>query len=288
MARLLESQWPEIRRSAGNEDEFHRTTALATAVGCLEVGLAALGISRQGRTGVQERLRRARFADFKGAPDATHLKRAIEARNQAVHNHTVGDINECRKHVGTLYKAWCALRRAFVTKSNAALLAKGILKTEAVIDVFLFGSLVAPYRGRDPKDIDLLLFDNGEYSSWMSQYTGFGPEVLLEEGFLTTPATQAAIRCGWFDYIFVDGTRFGTDRKYTLSLAQSQPDPLFFVNISASLRAFEPSTSRWTETRPQIFERLAALRRQLEIENIVPSTATEGRSARGKPRRLTT
>lgn len=288
MARLLESQWPDIRRSARHEDEFHRTTALATAVGCLEVGLAALGISRQGREGVQERLRRARFADFKGAPDGTHLKRAIEARNRAVHNHTVDDINECREHLGTLYKAWCALRQAFVTKSNAAVLATAILETDAVSDVFLFGSLAVPYRARDPKDIDLLLFDDGEYSSWMSQYPGFGAEALLEEGFLTTPATQAAIRCGWLDYIFVDGTRFGTDRKYTLSLAQSQPDPLFFVNISASLRAFDRSTSRWAETRPQIFERLAALRRQLEIENIVPSADAKRRRARRKPRRLTT
>ena len=165
MARLLESRWPEIRRSAGSEDEFHRTSALATAVGCLEVGLAALGIQREGREGLQVRLRRARFADFKGAPDAAPLKHAIEARNRAVHNHTVADINDCKEHVGTLYKAWCALRRAFVTKSNAEALAKAILETEAVSDVFLFGSLVAPYRGRDPKDIDLLLFDDGEYSS---------------------------------------------------------------------------------------------------------------------------
>ncbi len=278
MARLLESRWPEIRRSAGNEDEFHRTTALATAVGCLEVGLAALDIQRQGREGVQERLRRAGFADFKGAPDAARLKHAIEARNRAVHNHTVADINECKEHLGTLYKAWCALRQAFVTKSNAAVLAKAILETEAVSDVFLFGSLVAPYRGRDPKDIDLLLFDDGEYSSWMSQY------LEPEEGFLTTPAAQAAVRCGWLDYVFVDGTRFGSDRKYTLSLAQNQPDPLFFVNISASLCAFDRSTSRWTDTRPQMFSRLAALRTQLEIENIVPA---EPGTARRRPRRLT-
>jgi hypothetical protein len=286
MARQLEGQWPEIKRSAGNEDEFHRTTALATAVGCLEVGLAALGIQRQGREGVQERLRRARFADFKGAPDATHLKDAIEARNRSVHDHTVADINECREHIGTLYKAWCALRRAFVTKSNAAALAKAILETGLVSDVFLFGSLVVPYRGRDPKDIDLLLFDDGEYSSRIILYDG--PEAVLEEGFLTTPATQAAIRCGWLDYIFVDGTRFGTDRKYTLSLAQSQPDPLFFVNISASLRAFERRTSQWTDTRPQMFSRLAALRTQLEIENIVPSADARERSARQRTRRLTT
>ncbi|WP_337288986.1 hypothetical protein [Candidatus Methylomirabilis sp.] len=287
MARLLESRWPEIKRSARDEDEFHRTTALATAVGCVEVGLAALGISRQGREGLQERLRRANFTDFKGAPDGTHLKNAIEARNRAVHNHTIGDISECRKHVGTLYKAWCALRKVFVTKSNAAKLADAILRTEAVSQVFLFGSLAVPHGVQDPKDIDLLFFDDGEYSWWMSQYPGLGPEALLEEGFITTPPIQAATRCGWLDYIFVDGTRFGIDRKYTLSLAQSQLDPLFFVNISASLRAFNPLTLRWTKTRPQIFERLAAIRRQLEIENIVPSAPTEGRSARWKPRHLT-
>lgn len=287
MMRPLEGQWREIKRSAGDDDEFRRTTALATAVGCLEVALAALGISRQGREGVQERLRRARFADFKGAPDGTHLKNAIEARNRAVHNHTVADIAECRQPLGTLHKAWGALRQVFVTKKNAAVLAEAILETGAVSDVFLFGSLAVPYRGRDPKDIDLLLFDDGEYSSWMSQY-GLGPETVLEEGFLTSPATQAAVRCGWLDYIFVDGTRFGTDRKYTLSLAQSQPDPLFFVNISTSLCAFDRKTSRWTETRPQMFARLAALRQQLEIENIVPSSDTRARAARRTTRRLTT
>lgn len=284
MLRPLEAKWGEIKRSANDGDEFRRTAALAAGVGFLEVGLAALGIARQGREGLQERLRRVRFGEFRGAPEGIHLKTAIEARNHAVHDHAVAPASECRQHLATLHRAWGVLRQRFVTKRNAAMLAQAILETGAVSDVFLFGSLAIPYRGCEPHDIDLLLFDNGEYSSWMGQYD-LGPEAHLEEGVLASPAMQAAVRCGWLDYIFVDGTRFGTNREYTLSLAQNQPDPLFFVNISTSLRAFDQETARWMERPPQVFARLAAIRRQLEVENIVPAPGTRRRTSSRPPRR---
>jgi len=285
MARQFERQWPEIRRFSRSQDEFHRTTALAMAVGCLEKGLAALGFQRQEGEGIQKRLRRARFTDFKGAPEPNRLKSAIGARNHAVHEHTVGAVDDCNKHIGILYRAWCALRKAFVTRENAALLAKAILQEEGISDVFLFGSLATPKRGRDPRDIDLLLFDSGDYSYWLNQY---GPENVWEDGFLETQAEQAAIRCGWLDYTVVDGRQFGKDPTYTLSLAQSQPDPLFFVNISASLRTFDPSSSKkWSDKRPQVFARLAALRKQLEIESIVASAGLHRGRARRRRRRPT-
>jgi len=289
MPKHLESRWPEIKRWSMSDDELHRTASLATAVGCLEQALTAVGIEAKrhgGRSeGLQKRLSRSAFSStYKKAPDAGRLRAAIEARNSAVHQHVVPDPVACQNHVLTLHKAWCASRRTFVTKESAAALAKAILASEAVSTVFLYGSLA--HGSRDPKDIDLLLFDDGEYSSWQSHY--FGAEWILQQEFLATPANQAAIRCGWLDYIVVDGTRFGSDRLYTLNLAQRN-DPLFYINAAVHLQQFEPKSMKWTQERPQIFERLAGIRKQLEIENIVSSedAPRHPRAHRQGARRLT-
>src|SRR5262249_27739053 len=266
MTMTLRRRWREISQYARQEDEFSRTNALAMAVGCIERGLDALGIHRLGRQGVQARIQNSRVFDSKHAPDPNALRQSIQARNAAVHNHVVGDADECTKHISTLRQAWRTMQAMYVTKTNAADLARELVKIEGVSHVFLFGSLAVSGK-RNPQDIDLLLFDDGEYSSLMSKYIG---REAGEESFLATTEAQAASRCGWLDYLFVDGTRFGTDAEYTLGLAQHQHDPLFFVNIAGSLREFDPVSSRWLDKRPQVFSRLAALREQLAIENIVP------------------
>jgi hypothetical protein len=277
MTITLRRWWGEIVRFAEQEDEFSRTNALATAVSCIERALDALGFQRQGREGVQARIKRGQVLQLKNAPDENALGGAIRARNEAVHEHVVCDPTTCARHIGTLRKAWWAMQAAYVTKTNAADLARELLKIEGVSHVFLFGSLVIPGK-RNPQDIDLLLFDDGEYSSLMSKYIG---RETGEESFLATTEAQAAFRCGWLDYLFIDGTRFGTDAEYTLALTQRQLDPLFFVNIAGSLREFDPVSSRWLDKRPQAFSRLAALREQLAIENIVPRSQGAG----SKPQR---
>jgi hypothetical protein len=93
--------------------------------------------------------------------------------------------------------------------------------------------------------------------------------VLEDELFGSSSDRRAAAECGWLDYVFVDGTRFGEDRGYTLSLCQSQRDPLFMINISDGLLKYDRVSAAWIDQRPQVFQRLANLRRLLETENIV-------------------
>ncbi len=48
----LRNRWNDIFRLSKSKDEFERTTALATAVGALEVALTALGVPRDPRQDV--------------------------------------------------------------------------------------------------------------------------------------------------------------------------------------------------------------------------------------------
>jgi hypothetical protein len=164
------------------------------------------------------------------------------------------------------------VRRSYVTREKAATLADLILESDAVTDVFLFGSLSQrKKKGRDPNDIDLLLFDRGEVSSFGSRYwrARVNPELLFESEFLDAPEHRAALPCGWLDSVAIDGTRFGRDADYTLSLCGSQRYRLFFLNIADALLKYD-GHGRWVNRKPQVFERLVNLRRQLVTENIVP------------------
>jgi hypothetical protein len=267
MKRLTE-RWLDVRSAAKSSDPFDRTFALSTAVTCLEVALAALGVERRDREGVQSRIRR--WADQNGKPEfcGDEYRAAFEARNAAIHEqHVVAEPEKCKKHVAALFDVWSAMRRVYVTRDNAATLAEGILDAHVVTDIFLFGSLAR--RAKEPKDVDLLLFDEGDVSAL--NWRGYSSaDILVESEFFDTSSGQrAALECGWLDYVFVDGTRFGEDPSYTVSLCQSHRDPLFMINIADSLLWFDRQSRTWVNRRPQVFERLGNLRRLLETENVV-------------------
>ena len=262
----LESRWSAIREASGSSDPFDRTSALALAVKLIETALTAVGVERFGREGVQARL--ARWEPISRLALDIPLRRAFEARNLAIHGvNFPGDASE---HVVALHDLWCAIRRSYVTKEKAASVAEDVLQSGIVREVFLFGSLSRrKRRDSEPGDIDLLLFDTGEVSSFAASYWRIArnPE-LLESEFLDADDRRAASLCGWLDLVVIDGTRFGTDSAYTLSLCGNQADGLFFLNIADALLKYERG-GHWIADRPQVFERLANLRRQLVTENIV-------------------
>jgi predicted nucleotidyltransferase len=265
----LRNRWSDIFRLSKSKDEFERTTALATAVGALEVALTALGVPRDPRQGFQRRLDESQLLSrLKSAPATPDLRPAIAARNNAIHAHKVPDPKRCRAYIQTLHDVWSALRGLYVTRDRAADFAKRLLGMDIISDVFLFGSLARGHR--TPKDIDLLLYDDGELSS-VSRGYGWIAESVLDEFFRDDAAVEAAVRLGWLDCVVIDGTRFGDDKKYTLAVAKQQTDPLFFVNISDALLRYDTRRTAWIKKSPRIFQRLATIRAQLATENVIRS-----------------
>jgi predicted nucleotidyltransferase len=256
-------------RFAHGLDELERTTALATSVASLEVALTALGIPKVSKQGFLNRFETSSLISrVKDAPTIAEIKAAVEARNRAVHGQPVPDPKQCVAHAKALFKTWCGLRRLYVTRETAGRLAMEFLASGAVTHVFLFGSLAV--RGRkDPKDIDLLLYDDGELSSISRRYRGTVENWFLDEIFSDHSAVEAALRLGWLDYLVIHGKRFGHDKQYTQSVVRQQADSLFFVNIADAILKYDISKRKWTVDRPKIFLRLASIKEQLAIENIV-------------------
>jgi hypothetical protein len=154
--KKLNERWSDIRSAARSPDPFDRTFALSAAVTCVEVGLSAVGVERHHKKeGVQSRLRRWEEQNSKSEFADKKYRDAFEARNIAIHTHVAPEPKVCQEHVSALSDVWCALRRAYVTKENAAILAEAILDASVATEVFLFGSLAR--RRTEPKDIDLLL-----------------------------------------------------------------------------------------------------------------------------------
>lgn len=193
----LNQRWADIRKLSRSNDEFDRTSALAHSVACLEIGLAALGVLPERGRGVQSRLANAsRRLGLRDLPTSSETKGAFAARNSAVHEHRVPSREACQKHITTFQKIWHSLRYQFVNREHATRLAESILETTGISHVFLFGSLALRSRGYS-HDIDLLLFDDGEFSAFGAGYGGF--ELAMLEEHLGDLVNQYAVRCGWLD-----------------------------------------------------------------------------------------
>lgn len=212
-------------------------------------------------------------------PSLTDLQAAADARNIAVHPpRTVPGPRECVAHALVFFRAWCALQRTFVTTQKAAELASDFRSLGFVYEVFLFGSLA---RGADhPRDIDLLILDDGELSFQFYDYGERTVESLLESANLSTPVNRAAERCAWIDVIAVDRESFTNDKGYRRALAKRQKDPLFFVNIADGMLSFDQRDGTWNSKRPPVFELLATLRRELEEIGVVEPPHRMLRTAR--------
>ena len=269
--------WTRVQANAESSDKFDRVSSLASAAGSVEEALTASGVTPAGRQGLMWRAQQV-APPSPLWPSKQELEAAAGARNLAVHTLETPNPKECTAHIKILYRAWCALQNTFVTYQKAAELAAQLASRPFVHDVLLFGSLA---RGASfPRDIDLLILDNGELSFEFFDYGAPRVEALLEAADLSSEADRAANRCGWIDLIAIERNSFLTDKRYRLALSNKR-DPLFFVNIAEDIRVFDPLTSTWNGTRPEIFERLALLRKDLLEAGIVAS----GFSGRARHRR---
>jgi predicted nucleotidyltransferase len=267
-----EDRWNEFKQRAGAENEFDRTSALLHAVTYVELALKAVGVGKKNEP-VKVRIKKLySLQSVKGLPMQEKLEQVIDIRNIVAHEHKVPSPQVVKECVSILHKAWHCMRRNFVSRNNAAKLAKTILDSSYISNVFLFGSLTRTSRCRDPRDIDLLLFDAGQFSFYKFGYGDIPPivtDLLISKTALGSEANMAAIKCRWIQLIFVDGNRFGVDKQYTLDWAKNHHDPIFCLNLSDGLQKFDPTSEKWVKDVPQVFERLARLRLQLETENIL-------------------
>lgn len=262
----LEAKWKEITSRARLDNEFDRTVALVTAVGSLEVGLTAVGIARNNREGVAARLNRLTSqTSLPGIPSEQKIKAALTARNLATHTHDVPSKEDTIEYIGVLYKVWRCLRRYFVTKDNAIKISRELYRNTWVSSVYLFGSLS---RGAsDPNDIDILVFDTGDYSYYTFDYEW--SELLGEEVVFDSNSFNSAIKCGWLQLVFLDAAQFGVDSTYTLSIVNQQKDPLFFLNLADGLKKYDPDHGVWLEDTPPVFEGFLDIREQLEAKHLL-------------------
>lgn len=264
----LDDFWTQVRANAESLDNFDRVSSLASAAGRVEEALTASGVTRAGRPGL---MKRAQLVAPPSPlwPSKQELEAAASARNLAVHTREIPSPKECTVHIQVFYRAWCALQEAYVTYEKATELAASLASRPFVHDVFLFGSLA---RGaRSPRDIDLLILDNGELSFEFFDYGKRRVGSLLEAAGLSSEVDRAATRCGWIDLIAIEKNSFLTDTRYRLALARNQKDAIFFVNIAEDIRVFDPRCTAWNNSRPEIFERLALLRKDLLEAGIVAS-----------------
>jgi predicted nucleotidyltransferase len=255
-------RWRLFERNARSPNDFKRMTALLGAFGSLELALSASGVRSP-----HSKETRERAAD--GAqdwPDPDHVEAAARARHAAVHSLKMPDTHVCLAHLTVVFQAWLSLRNRFVTKQNAALLARQLLQHRSSKHVLLFGSLA---RDHEPRDVDLLVLDDGDLSAHWISYRAAQAQSVLEAFSIGSREVRAAERSGWLSTVFVNEELFGIHGGYTLHLMTSQPDPLFFLNLSDGLLGFDPESNAWSSQVPEVFTRLAELRTRLEAATVV-------------------
>lgn len=215
------------------------------------------------------------------------LRGSIDARNKGIHSDEDIDEGRCEWFTEVIRIACDILRARFVTRENAAALAKRFLNARTAkrpkypdgqpvfSEVYLYGSLSR--TSKQPKDIDLLLVDVlGRIAPMELGYSSDTGEkekeilktldILAGESAdkFSTSQNLKAIDSGWLNLTVVD-SKFGKDIETTFDTAAVQSDPLFFLNVATDILRFEVSQQRWTKELGSIpiFEELARMRTHL-------------------------
>ena len=256
--------WAEVFLKAESNNKYERISAYSLAVGFLDLALQAVGAdTRHGALVEHLKSYMEKHPGFRYDPDS--VRAAVQARNDAVHRHRIGDPGECLEQVSLLHLVWDNVRKRFVTREKAKALAATLLGSLHVHQVMLFGSLTRTEKPSGLEDIDLLVFDDGEISALSTGYGRWNAEAVLDNvPELKTSDNQAAIRSGWLDFVALDKALFETDENYRLTVAARQSDPLFFLNLAQNLQEYDPTNSNWVTSRSKVFMELADIRRQLE------------------------
>lgn len=255
--------WTHLYELAQANERELRQISLIRAYSWVEHALGAVGL-RRGRDPVSKLLYQAYEREyFSVGLRIEAVRKAIQTRHLAAHMDTVPKLEDCLEAVKVLCDVWECLRNHYVTISNAATIAQKIFSKEGILSVSIFGSLA---RGEsEPKDIDLLVLDDGRYSDNVDPLD----HQYLDTAKLTRTALKLldllhfpfphVINCRWFDIIILNGTLFGKDLEYTRSIAKYQPDPYFFLNIAQDIRDYDLHANCFIDTNIFVF---------LELRNV--------------------
>jgi hypothetical protein len=145
----------------------------------------------------------------------SRIRAAIRIRRDATHKDSVPSPDHCAEGVDTFSHIWHALSRHFVNLESAVSLGEAILARNRVEAVCLYGSLA---RGSDdPNDIDLLVLDDGTYTS----DTTLG--MYADDGFRPVETTAEALAALNLDSPKNWQSQFA--RAFAASLASAKPPP---------------------------------------------------------------
>lgn len=262
--------WRHLVAGASSDDKEKRMVSLIRAYAWVEHALDAAQASGPRKPIARRVLRTFNDSTLSGGLSKETVRNAIGIRHSATHEDAVPSSSACVKAVETFRDIWHALSRHFVNIGTAVSIGTNIHRQHGILSVCLYGSLAR--EASEPNDIDLLVLDNGVYSSEL----GFDK---YEEGtFNSVKATKDAMlllgilskklvccaECRWLDIIVMNGHLFGYDFEYTTDIRKAQPDPWFFVNISRDLREFDPTARSFMHTSRFPFEQLRRSRADLE------------------------
>jgi predicted nucleotidyltransferase len=149
------------------------------------------------------------------------------------------------------------------------------MAVDGVLNVFLFGSLAR--KVRYPGDIDILIFDDGRYSSDIEE----NEDLLYEDTMRLTlecikllnlreATLKAAAKCRWVDMLLINGDRLQSDSGYRSRISGRQIDSNFFLNISNDLEEYSTTSNSFVETNVPLFRKLKRIAESLDALGFPP------------------
>lgn len=256
--------WQHLFDAASASSREMRQLSLIRGYAWVEHALDAADAPGPPRPIANRVLRTLSMGGLGAGLDERKVRAAISARHRASHQDKVPEVSECSDAVKTFRDIWHALSRQFVNMRTAIELGSDLLKRDNVETVCLYGSLARAQP--EPNDIDLLVLDNGAYSSLTSP--GKYSEGTFDAVRMTTealhlldcerPKLLRCVECKWLDILLIDGVRFGSDLEYTTGIRLLQPDPWFFLNLSRDIKELDPVRGVFMELKRPPF---AGLRR---------------------------
>lgn len=257
-----ERGWPYLLHCASESDRDLRKISLVRGYAWVEHALEASGLSKQGGGSVAKRLLAAqRTGNLGPSLREAEIREAISLRHRAAHEDTIPAQSDCEKAIRTLAGVWIYLREAFVVLAKACDVATRFLTIHGILEVCLYGSLSR--RATAPRDIDLLVFDDGSYSDEIAGGTlaayidrAAMTRRVLEALSLRESVLDQAAKCRWMDIMLLNKKRFMDEIPYRKHMASVQPDPYFFLNISSDVLEYSLESQSFREPQMPVFEEL--------------------------------
>lgn len=248
--------WDHLIELAQSDKRESRQIALIRAYSWLEHALNASGFRRENKSIAKLLIDAYNQGYGPSTLKYDQIRNAIQTRHIATHKDAVPSAVACVRAVKAFSSMWQSLCYNYVTLINAAKIAQTILNKRDILSVSLFGSLS---RGNKANDIDLLVLDNGKYSTKIKFFDTSYPDMakLTRRAvkLLSLPEFPYShiVQCRWLDILLLDGTRFGKDKEYTKTVTSHHIDPYFFVNIAKDLMDFDLHTCDFVDTKIPVF-----------------------------------